>query len=464
VRVPTLLFFAIAAALSGLLPGSAAGLAVYGQPRPLAGDGGCLRDPLTSPDELCTGTAAGLAGAQAVAVTPDGRSVYVAGADDVVALARDPGTGTLRPAVPESSPSCAPRGASSACITDGGELGGADALAVSPDGRFVYVGAADTAAVTAFARGPDGALTPLRQDAGGGYSGCVSGEPLPSSREPHCPTRFEALAGVDALAISPDGHDLYVVSYGLRQGEDSVVTLQRSPRGGGLRALPGTHGCVQSLPGDGCRAIAGLEGATAITVSPDGRYVYVASAVSGAVRGFRRNIRTGALTALYGYGGCISSGKRADGDRPCAMIVPQLAGARSLVLSPDGRELYVAAYDPGAIVVIRRDPVSGMLAPNPPNCLQAATDRSCPTPLPLLHGASALALTPDGRVLYVASQSGNSLLELMRASSDGALTPVSETATASAQLSGPIALALSPGGQSIYMASPFDEGIVALAG
>jgi len=456
----------LAAALLLLGPAGAAALSVYGSPRALPGPGGCLRDPSDEPatDQVCPGAAAGLAGAQAVAVSPDGSSVYVAAGNDVVALARDHANGTLLPALSPSAGACISSSASSPCATKDGAVSGADALAVSPDGRFAYVGASNTATVSAFLRGPHGVLVPLAQSVPGPYFGCVAGLPLADVPQPRCGARLHALNGVAALAISPDGHYLYAVSYGLEPGADSVVTLQRDPRSGGLRPLPGTRGCVQSLPGSGCPALAGLEGATAITISADGRFVYVASELSGAVRGFRRNRLTGALTPVRGPGGCISSGKRVAGDVPCAVRVHQLAGARSIALSPDGHELYVAAFDPGAVVVLRRDPTHGVLAALPPNCLQTAPDASCPVGLPFLRGAAALAMGPDGSVVYVLSEGGDSLVELLRNPTDGALTLASESPTAVGPLSGPVALALSPRGQSIYVASPFDDGVAGLTG
>jgi len=456
----------LAAALWLLGPGSAAALVVYGSPRAVPGAGGCLRDPYDEPDtdQVCPGLAAGLAGAQAVAVSPDASSVYVAGEGAVVALARDRATGALRPALSPSTRACIASSASSPCAAKDAALGGADALAVSPDGRFVYVGASNTATVSAFVRGRRGVLIPLAQRVRGRYFGCVAGVPLAGVPQPRCGAHLHALNGVAALTISPDGHYLYAVSYGLKPGTDSVVTLQRDPRSGGLRPLPGTHGCLQSLPGSGCRALAGLEGASAITISEDGRFVYVASELSGAIRGFLRNSSTGALTPLYRRGGCISSGTRGEGDAPCAVSVPQLAGARSIALSPDGRELYVAAFDPGAVVVLGRNRKSGRLTARPPDCLQAAPDASCPVGLPFLRGAAALAIGPDGRVVYVISEGGNSLVELLRDPTDGALTPASESPTTMDPLSGPIALALSPRGGSIYVASPFDDGVAALTG
>lgn len=444
-------------------PGGAAALIVYGSPRALPGAGGCLLEPLEeSPNDVACSVAAGLAGAAAIAVTPDGRSVYVAGGDDVAELARDRGTGALRPALSPSARACIGSGASGPCAAHDGLLSGADALAISPDGRFVYVGAANTSSVSAFARGRHGVLVPLARRVGG-YSPCIAGVPLAGIQPSRCGAHFHGLNGIAALAISPDGRFLYAVSYGLEPGQDSVVTLQRDPRSGDLRSLPGTRGCIQSLPGSGCRALAGLEGASAIAISQDGRFVYVASELSGAVRAFLRNPTTGAVRPLHGRGGCISSGKRAAHDVPCGVAVPQLAGARSIALSPDGRQLYVAAFDPGAVMVMKRNPASGALQARPPKCLQAEPDAGCPAGVPFLHGAAAVAIDPRGNVLYVISEAGNSLVELLR-SPDGALTLASDSPTAIDPLSGPAALALSPGGQDLYVASPFDDGVAALSG
>ena len=470
-RHPARLIVLLVAVVSLLSPGPAAALLVYGSPRAVPGAGGCLRDPRQEPitGQDCPGTALGLSGAQAVAVTTDGRSVYVAAQGGVAALARDRATGALRPAVSQSARACIAAGADSGCATNDGALSGADALATSPGDRFVYVGAVNAATVSGFRRGRDGVLVPLARSGRGSargkrshsspYVSCVSGVTLAHTPQRRCGAHVYGLDGVAALVVSADGRSLYAVSYGLAAGEDSVITLQRDPRTGGLRPLPGKLGCVQSLPGRGCPPLAGLEGATAITVSPDGRFVYVASELSGAVRGFVRDRSTGALTPLHGRGVCISSGKRAAGDVRCAVTVPQLAGARSLALSPDGRELYVAAFDPGAVVVLRRNPRSGALAAGPPNCLQAASDASCPLGLPLLHGASALAMAAHGSAVYVISVGGNSLVELLRNPADGALSLGSNSPTALGPLTGPVALALSPQGHSIYVASPLDNAV-----
>jgi 6-phosphogluconolactonase (cycloisomerase 2 family) len=185
--------------------------------------------------------------------------------------------------------------------------------------------------------------------------------------------------------------------------------------------------------------------------------------VSGAVRGFKRNRTSGVLTPLLGRGGCVSSGNRAADDVSCEEKAPELAGARSIAISPDGRELYVAAYDPGAVVVLGRNPRSGVLGVRRSDCLQVASDAECPIGLTFLRGAAALAIGPSGRFVDVVSEGGNSLVELQRDPVHGTLTLASEVPLAEDPLSGPVAIALSPRGGSVYVASPY-EGVAALTG
>jgi DNA-binding beta-propeller fold protein YncE len=460
---------ALAVALALVVPGDAAALSAYGALRAVSGAGGCLHDPQNEPtgDEACPGLAEGLLGADAVTVSPDGANVYVAGGGAVLTLARGNAGGALRPALSPSARACVTADPSGACAVKDPALSGADALAASADGRFVYVGSSNSATVSGFRRGHRGVLEALPATFGAHarakrWFGCMVGAPLTGLSRRVCSGQLPALNGVTALAISPDGRFLYAVSSGFAPGADSVVALERDPHNGGLRPLPGTRGCVQSLPGKGCPALAGLEGASAIAMSSDGRFVYVASALSGAVRGFSRDRATGVLSPLLGSGGCISSGERASGDTPCEAKVPQLAGARSLALSPDGRELYVAAFDPGAVVVLRRDPASGELAVAPPSCLQAAPEKSCPLGLPFLRGAAGIAVGAGGSVVFVVTQGGNGLVELLRSPADGSLTPVTGTPAAGDGLNGPSALALSPGGDDIYVVSPFDDAVAEL--
>jgi hypothetical protein len=101
-----------------------------------------------------------------------------------------------------------------------------------------------------------------------------------------------------------------------------------------VEPLPGRDGCVTQGGSGNCRAGRALESVSGLVVSRDGRHVYAAVRDSGAVASFRRDGRTGALRQLAGRRGC-AGGAPPDG---CA-AARNLAGARALTLSPDGRSV-----------------------------------------------------------------------------------------------------------------------------
>jgi DNA-binding beta-propeller fold protein YncE len=81
----------------------------------------------------------------------------------------------------------------------------------------------------------------------------------------------------------------------------------------------------------------GLYGALWVTVSPDGRRVYVASTIDNAVAVFDRDRKTGGLTF-------VQKQKGAPG-HDC------LAFARGVAVSPDNTSVYVAGASSNAVGV-----------------------------------------------------------------------------------------------------------------
>ena len=81
-----------------------------------------------------------------------------------------------------------------------------------------------------------------------------------------------ALDSPEDVAVSPDGRSIYVVSAKL----SAMGVLARNRATGALTQVPGKRGCF--IPGGvlGCSNARGLAEAVDVTVSGDGRNVYVA--------------------------------------------------------------------------------------------------------------------------------------------------------------------------------------------
>jgi len=168
-----------------------------------------------------------------------------------------------------------------------------------------------------------------------GIAGCVSEDGTSGA----C-VDGRGLDGAGWVAVSPDGQHVYVASF----YSSAVATFVRTAGTGALVQLSGPAGCVADI-GDGvtCADGRGLDGAVTIVVSPDGKHVYVASR-GGAVAAFTRNVTTGVLTQLSGPAGCIDE----TGVTGCT-LGKALEGPRAITISPDGKHVYVGARDANAV-------------------------------------------------------------------------------------------------------------------
>lgn len=301
------------------------------------------------------------------------------------------------------------------------------ALVLSPDGRNAYV-AAHREAVAVLDRDPrSGVLAPKR-----GAAGCQSLDGTPggerarrlqrgtAAARAHTCATGRGLFGVTDVALSPDGRNAYVGSL------DGLAIFDRDGRGV-LTQKPGDAGCITSTGRDrggagrgSCARADGLYGVSSVTVSPDGRTVYVTSV---DVRAFARNARTGALTPIRGRAGCVAATHVGEGGGECAAD-PAAAGATSLAVSPDGRHAYAVsgtdAGGAGAVAILARDRSTGVLTPVPGRRGCVSASRGC-TQARGLRGAAAVALSPDGANAYVVSFLGCSVAVFDRDAGSGAL-------------------------------------------
>lgn len=201
----------------------------------------------------------------------------------------------------------------------------------------------------------------------------------------------------------------------------SVSVFSRDPGSGAIGQLAGTDGCVSdSGTGGACAVGTALVGPRSVALSPDGKNLYFPATSAAAVAIFARDQATGALTQLAGTSGCISESGT---DGACA-VGRALSGARSAAVSPDGTSVYVASYFSDAVAVFSRNPTTGTLAQlvGTAGCVsETGTNGACADGV-ALDGARTVVVSPDGTNVYVASEASGAVAIFARDVTTGALT------------------------------------------
>jgi DNA-binding beta-propeller fold protein YncE len=417
----------------------------------LPGGRGCLVD--RSEHRGSCGTARALKGpgpfmgSRAIAVSPDGKNVYVASSksDAIAIFKRNARTGTL--VQPPGTGGCiAAKGGG--CATAVG-LDGPNSVAVSPDGHSVYATSRASNTITVFQRNAStGALSQLA-----GAAGCTSGLPVPVCAS------GRALVGPDVVIVSPGGTNVYAGSF----FGNAVAVFDRDPASGALTQPGDSTGCIAEAIA-GCTTGLALGAPEGMAISGDGANVYVASALSNAVAVLARDRTTGTLTQATDGSGCIvnsaltgcttgvqlsganavafnpggdvyvtslfSNSVTSFGRSPAGSLTQKkgtfgclvylratgcsfgraLVAPEGLAISPDGANVYAAAFGSGAIAVLERNKKSGTVnqVPGRGGCLAPHSVPGC-TRGRALRGASSIALSPDGRYLYSTSFGSNAV-------------------------------------------------------
>jgi DNA-binding beta-propeller fold protein YncE len=142
----------------------------------------------------------------------------------------------------------------------------------------------------------------------------------------------------------------------------------------------------------------GLDSAAGVAVSGDGASVYVASQLSDAVAVFDRDPAAGALSQKAGAAACVSE----TGTGPCR-DGRALDGAIGIAVSPDGRTVYVASTASDAIAIFTRRRTGGLRQLRGSAGCVSETGRGPCRDGVALDFARDLALSPDGKSVYIAS-------------------------------------------------------------
>jgi DNA-binding beta-propeller fold protein YncE len=243
------------------------------------------------------------------------------------------------------------------------------AIAVTPDGNSVYAVNHGDNQLSEYTVGPGGALTPkTRSLVGAGH-------------------------GPAAIAVSPDGSSVYVTN-----SLDGTVSQYTIGAGGEL--IPKTP-----------RTVSAGRGPVGIAVSPDGKSVYVTNAADSTVSQYD-----------VGAGGKLSA------KTPSA--VPAGRGPFQLVITPDGRDVYVINAADGT--VSRYDVGAG-----------GALSAEIAIPVGGGNTLTGIAVTPDGKSVYITNYSDNPGVDTVSQfdlDANGALTPISPATVPAGTLADAIAV------------------------
>ncbi|MDP6451739.1 MAG: beta-propeller fold lactonase family protein, partial [SAR202 cluster bacterium] len=193
---------------------------------------------------------------------------------------------------------------------------------------------------------------------------------------------------------------------------------------------------------DGVGGVDGLGGAMSVTVSPDGNHVYVTGEYQDEMAVFSRNSTTGELTFVEvykeGVGGVVG-----------------FDGVRSVMVSPDGKHLYTASHFDDALAVFSRNATSGKLT-------SVEIHKDGVGGVDGLDAARSVTVSPDGKHVYAAGEFENEVAVFSRDSTTGKLTfveVVRDGVGGVDGLSSAYSIAISPGGTHVYVAGRYENAV-----
>jgi len=386
---------------------------------------GCIKHAAGT--ATCDQSVASMVGPNLVAMSPDGSSVYVVSGSSarVNAFRRDPATGALTPI------GCAGDTVATGCAAVA-PLDSPHKLAISPDGRSLYVTVNNSQTVTILSRAPDGTLSP---------GGCVKDDASTAT----CAVTVNELGFPEGVAVSSDGKSVYVTV----PNDDVVVSFDRAADG-----TLGRTGCIANtgVATCGTNTADGLHGPKDVAVSADRKNVYVADPPpAGDAVAVLNRASNGTLSAPAGS--CV---ELTGSPQNCAQDAAGLGRVQEIAISPDDANVYVSATDSQALVMFSRSGATGALTPL--GCVKGgASAATCGTTATDLGVPFSPMVSPDGLSAYV--NGGDVIVALDRAAG-GALTPSScvkysgssaSCTTTYADTSAPQDSVASPDNRFVYM-------------
>lgn len=217
-----------------------------------------------------------------------------------------------------------------------------------------------------------------------------------------------------AMDMSPNGRHIYVAAY----NDDAVLCFELDQKSGAAQYCGMYTGNYRGA----------FFHPSVIAVSPDGKNVYVVASVVGQG------------DQLFVFNGDLKTGKLQYNNSNNEI---SLYNAESIVISPDGRDIYVAIYDQyakeGEIIRYSRNPVNGFI-----NFQETFVHQ-------VLSGAYQLAISPDGRNLYITARKAQKLVVMVRDIDTGKLRFLQDIS--GPMLVSPEAVVVSGDSMNVYVTS-----------
>ena len=270
------------------------------------------------------------------AISPDGTSVYVRSSNQLTVFQRDVTTGTLQ--LEPDGEDCFTETATASCTVAVGLANYSFGGSVSGDGKHLYLTNQTPGGVTFFIRAPNGTLAQLSGPTGG----CITTNGSSGGTPNVCQVGQATLSNSWNAELDDQNEYLFV------SGSAGNTVYRRDPSTG---MLTQTDCLAETTPPAGCQDVLGASG-MGMALTPDGTHAVLDAYSINGLSFFTFNRSTGKLTQRPGTLGCVSP----TGNSGACVARTGIGGYGRIAISGDGLHAY-ASKQVGAVLAFELDRV-----------------------------------------------------------------------------------------------------------